>query len=182
MLQIHWFSIVNSILSVLLLTAILTTIFMRSLRSDFARYTPGAADEPLTAADDDESGWKYVHGDAFRFPEHSNLLCAFLGVGTQLLCLTVCIFALALVGVFYPYNRGLMYTAQLALYAVTSGIAGYTSAGMYRQLGGRKWVRNIVLTCVVFTGPFFVVFCMLNTVAIGYRCACFSPLAFRGIL
>ena len=165
-MQIHWFSIINSILSVLLLTAILITIFMRALRRDFARYT---TDDP--AADDDESGWKYIHGDVFRFPEHRSLFCAFVGTGTQLLFLSVCIFVLALAGVFYPYNRGLLYTAQIVIYAMTTGVSGYVSAGLFRQMGGERWVRNIGLTVVIFAGPFFMAFCVLNTVAIGYRCA-----------
>jgi hypothetical protein len=59
----------------------------------------------------------------------------------------------------------------VVLYAMTSGIAGYTAASLYRQLAGRHWVRNIFLTTVIFAGPFFATFCVLNTVAIGYRCA-----------
>lgn len=96
-MQIHWFSIVNSILSVLLLTAILITIFMRTLRHDFARFT---TDE--TPLDDDECGWKYIHADVFRFPRHKSFFCALVGAGSQLLGLCVAIFTLALGGV-YPF-------------------------------------------------------------------------------
>ena len=107
----------------------------------------------------------------FRFPRHKTLLCAFVGCGTQLFFLTLAIFALAIVGVFYPYNRGLLYTAQIVLYALTAGVAGYTSSSFYRQMEGDAWVRNILLTCTVFAGPFLAMFSVLNTVAIGYRCA-----------
>jgi hypothetical protein len=75
-------------------------------------------------------------------------------------------------GVFYPYNRGLLYTAQIVLYAMTAGISGYTSASLFRQMGGDRWARHLVLTCLIFAGPFFVMFCVLNTVAISYRCVC----------
>lgn len=47
---------------------------------------------------------------------------------------------LALVGVFYPYNRGALYTALVVTYALTSGIAGYYSASYYKQFGGVHWV------------------------------------------
>ena len=43
---------------------------------------------PLCAFDaagleEEESGWKYIHGDVFRFPPMKNLFCAFIGTGTQ---------------------------------------------------------------------------------------------------
>ena len=87
----------------------------------------------------------------------------------QLLALSIFIFGLACVGVFYPYNRGGLYTALIVLYALTAGIAGYVAGSYYKQMDGRAWVRNILLTSVTFCGPLFVVFCINNTVAISYR-------------
>ncbi len=58
------------------------------------------------AEDAEETGWKYIHGDVFRFPPQLSLFCACVGTGTQILTMSACIFGLALVGVFYPYNRG----------------------------------------------------------------------------
>ncbi len=37
--QIHWFSIINSCVTVLLLTGFLTTILLRVLKNDFLKYT-----------------------------------------------------------------------------------------------------------------------------------------------
>lgn len=53
---------------------------------------------------------------------------------------TVFIFMLALVGVFYPYNRGALFTALVVIYALTSGIAGYIATSFYCQLEGTNWV------------------------------------------
>ena len=39
--------------------------------------------------DQEESGWKYIHGDVFRFPVYKSLFAAALGVGTQLFTLWV---------------------------------------------------------------------------------------------
>lgn len=169
-LEIHWFSIINSIVTVLLLTGFLATILMRVLKADFVKYS---RDDP--GLDEEESGWKYVHGDVFRFPPNKNLFCAFVGTGTQIFYLSLFIFALALVGVFYPYNRGALYTALIALYAPTASIAGYVAASYYRQMEGELWVRNILLTCFVYCGPFFAVFSVLNTVAIAYRSTAALP-------
>jgi Endomembrane protein 70 len=55
------------------------------------------------------------------------------------------------------------------LYALTAGIAGYFAASYYKQMEGTNWVRNVLTTCFVFCGPFFLMFCFNNTVAIVYR-------------
>jgi hypothetical protein len=92
------------------------------------------------------------------------------------LLLSLCIFGLALVGTFYPYNRGALFTALILLYALTSGVAGYVAASTYRQQGGGKgWARNVALTVVVYCGPFALAFCFLNTVAIAYRSTAALP-------
>ena len=31
----------------------------------------------------EESGWKNIHGEVFRFPPNKNLFCAFVGSGFQ---------------------------------------------------------------------------------------------------
>ena len=78
-MQIHWFSIINSCVTVLLLTGFLATILLRVLKNDFLKYTK---DDEM-GGDQEETGWKYLHGDVFRFPPHVNLFSAMLGVGLQ---------------------------------------------------------------------------------------------------
>eukprot|EP00884_Botryococcus_braunii_P021685 jgi/Botrbrau1/81/Bobra.0022s0071.1 len=171
-LEIHWFSIINSCVTVLLLTGFLATILMRVLKNDFMKYT---RDEEGVMEDNEETGWKYIHGDVFRFPPQLNLFCAFIGTGTQLFVLAICIFLLACIGTFYPYNRGALYTALIVLYAATAGISGYIASTYYRQMEGKSWVRNIMLTCFIYCGPFFLMFCFANTVAIVYRSTAALP-------
>ncbi|KAG4139211.1 hypothetical protein ERO13_D07G177200v2 [Gossypium hirsutum] len=149
-LGIHWFSIINSCVTVLLLTGFLATILMRVLKNDFVEY----AHDEESADDQEETGWKYIHGDVFS---------------------TSFIFILALVGVFYPYNRGALFTALVVIYALTSLIAGYTAASFYCQLEGTNWVRNLLLTGSLSCGPLFVTFCFLNTVAIAYKATAALP-------
>jgi len=119
--------------------------------------------------EEEESGWKYIHGDVFRFPPNKSLFCSFIGTGTQIFFLSLFIFGLALIGVFYPYNRGALFTALIVLYALTACIAGYIATSYYVQMEGQSWVQNILLTCSCFCGPFFCMFMFLNTVAIVYR-------------
>lgn len=170
-LEVHWFSIINSCVTVLLLTGFLATILMRVLKNDFVKY----AHDEEAADDQEESGWKYIHGDVFRFPKNKSLFSAALGTGTQLFVLTTFIFLLALVGVFYPYNRGALFTALVVIYALTSGVAGYVSTSFYCQLEGTNWVRNLLLTGCLFCGPLLLAFCFLNTVAIAYSATAALP-------
>ena len=53
----------------------------------------------------------------------------------------------------------------MLLYAFTSGICGFVSANMFRKMGGRGWVWNIVLAGSLFAVPFFLVWSLVNSVA-----------------
>jgi transmembrane 9 superfamily protein 2/4 len=62
--QIHWFSIVNSLMIVLFLTGMVAMIMMRTLHRDLDRYRQAESQEDV----EEETGWKLVHGDVFRPP------------------------------------------------------------------------------------------------------------------
>jgi hypothetical protein len=52
----------------------------------------------------------------------------------QMLAVAFSIFLLALIGVFYPYNRGGLLSACVVLYALTAGIAGEASQPVFSGL------------------------------------------------
>lgn len=87
--QIHWFSIINSLVVVFFLSGILTMIMIRTLRRDIAKYnTDDNFEETL-----EETGWKLVHGDVFRPPSHSRFFAAVIGSGIQVFfmaLITIC--------------------------------------------------------------------------------------------
>mmetsp|Transcript_43249 Transcript_43249/g.117081 ORF Transcript_43249/g.117081 Transcript_43249/m.117081 type:complete len:550 (+) Transcript_43249:564-2213(+) len=159
--EIHWLSIINSFVLVLLLTAFLTIILMRVLKNDFTRYMDVEEDE----MGEEESGWKLIHGDVFRFPNQTNLFAALVGAGGQLCCTTFLLLLCAITGFFRPTKRGAILTAMIVLYALTSFIGGFTSARLYRQFGGLAWVWNTVMTAIIFPGPLGCIFMWVNTVA-----------------
>ncbi|CAI9280181.1 unnamed protein product [Lactuca saligna] len=83
--RIHWFSIFNSFMMVIFLTGLVSTILIRSLRNDYAKYA--REDDDLESLERDaskESGWKLVHGDVFRPPCNLVLLSVVVGTGAQL--------------------------------------------------------------------------------------------------
>ena len=95
--HIHWYSLTYSAAFVVLLVGLVSTILLRALRKDIARYNRldminlADLDETSAAVEDgiqEDSGWKLVHGDVFRCPKHPLLLSIFLGNGAQLFVMT----------------------------------------------------------------------------------------------
>ena len=56
-IEIHWLSIINSFVLVILLTAFLAMILMRALHKDFARYMEIDEDDLDEEEQQDEVGW-----------------------------------------------------------------------------------------------------------------------------
>ncbi|CBY36864.1 unnamed protein product [Oikopleura dioica] len=160
-LEIHWLSVINSVVLVVLLTGFIVIILMRLLNTDFSRYNKeDSLDDEL--AIEDECGWKVIHTEVFRFPRYISLLSAILGVGTQFLAMACGILIIALCGGFKPGHGGAIHTYSIILYCITSSIAGYVSGSFYRKFGGHNWVRNIIMTAFLFTGPFFTIWFTIN--------------------
>lgn len=160
-LEIHWLSVINSMVLVLLLVGFVIVILMRVLKHDFARYNE---DEEADDADQ-ENGWKIIRTDVFRFPACKSLLCSILGVGMQFLTLGSVILIMALLGIFNVHRHGQINAAAIVLYAFTSCVSGYVSANMYHKLAGENWVWNINLTSSLFAVPLFIVWSVANSVA-----------------
>ncbi|XP_068737553.1 transmembrane 9 superfamily member 1-like isoform X1 [Montipora capricornis] len=168
-LEIHWLSIINSVVLVFLLIGFVFIILMRVLKSDFAKYNITDDDEMADDLDQDEVGWKIIHADVFRFPPYKSWLCAILGVGVQFLTLCFGIIFMALLGLFNVHRHGSMNTAGVLLYALTCCVSGYVSANFYKKIGGTNWVWNVVLTTSIFSVPFFVIWSVINSIAWYYQ-------------
>ena len=74
-----------------------------------------------------------VHGDVFRPPQRSMLLCTYVGVGTQLICMAVVTMIFAVLGFLSPANRGGFMTAVLLLFVFMGVFAGYSAARLYKS-------------------------------------------------
>ncbi|XP_048867765.1 transmembrane 9 superfamily member 1 isoform X2 [Brienomyrus brachyistius] len=162
-LEIHWLSIINSLVLVVLLLGFVIIILMRVLKNDFARYNmeeDGSCDD----LDQSDNGWKIIHTDVFRFPPYKSLLCAVLGVGAQFLTLATGIIIMALFGMFNVHRHGAINSAAIVLYALTSCVSGYCSCRFYTQIQGQRWVWNIILTSSLFSAPLFLTWSVVNSV------------------
>ncbi|TMW68644.1 hypothetical protein Poli38472_006112 [Pythium oligandrum] len=163
-LELHWIAVINSFILVMMLVAFLSIVMIRILKRDFTRYMDVESGEESPIHDD--SGWKLVHADVFRVPQYLSLFCAMNGAGAQLLVMLLTVLVSSLLGIVKPNKRGGIITAFIVIHALTSFVGGYRSARLYRQLGGQRWVWNILLSVLVIPGPLVAIFSFLNTVAI----------------
>lgn len=156
--SIQWFSIINSLMISLFLTAMVAMILLRTVYLDFARYNNIDDDEEIQ----EESGWKLIHGDVFRPPALSGLLAVLVGSGAQILMMSGVTLVFALLGFLSPSFRGGLLTTMLSLWVLSSAVCGYFSARIYSGLGGTN-KRSVTLgSAFLFSGVTFIVFFILN--------------------
>jgi len=163
--RVHWLSIANSLVIVLVLSAMIAAILVRNLRRDFSRYNRLSTDEEK-ADELEEFGWKLVHADVFRPPSFSPLLLSVAcGNGAQLNLMTLLTIIFSAMGFLSPANRGALIMAQLLLYVLMGSVAGYTTARVYKTFKGKSWQKATTLTALLYPGICFGVFFILDLAA-----------------
>lgn len=162
--QIHWFLIINSLIIVLFLSGIVAMIIMRTIYRDIANYNQLAQDEVQ-----EEIGWKLIHGDVFRPPENSSLLCVHVGTGVQIFGMSLITLTFALLGFLSPSNRGGLMMAMVLLWVFMGLFAGYSSARLYKMFKGADWKKMSLKTAYMFPTFLFTVFFVLNALIRGEK-------------
>lgn len=169
--NVHWLSIINDVVLVLLLVALLVLILVRILKRDFV--------QDIELGDDDigeeNSGWKLIHGDVFRFPKHVMAFASAVGAGVQLLITALAVFGLALLQVVSTTRRGSIIASFCVLYCLFSFVGGYVSTRLYIQLGGKTWAKNILFTTFIFPAPTSIIFFFVNSLALSHRTTAAVP-------
>jgi len=164
--KVHWLSIANSLVIVVVLSAMIAANLVRNLRSNSSNYTRLGTDVK-NAEDLKEFGWKSVHADVFRPPSFSPLLlsCA-CGTGAQILAMSFLTIIFSVMGFLSPSNRGALHMAVLLLYVTMGGIAGYVTARLYKTFNGKSWQQATALTAFGFPGICFLFFVLLDHLAV----------------
>ncbi|CBI21143.3 hypothetical protein VitviT2T_004909 [Vitis vinifera] len=163
--QIHWFSIVNSLMIVLFLSGMVAMIMLRTLYRDISKYNELETQEEAQ----EETGWKLVHGDVFRPPSNSDLLCVYAGTGVQFFGMILITMLFAVLGFLSPSNRGGLMTAMLFLWVFMGLFAGYSSARLYKMFKGAEWKKIALRTAFMFPATVFVIFFVLNALIWGQK-------------
>ncbi|KAJ3333759.1 hypothetical protein HDU76_004255 [Blyttiomyces sp. JEL0837] len=169
--QIHWFSIINSIVIVLMLSGMIAMILLRALHKDISRYNAFVEED----GGQEDFGWKLVHADVFRAPPQRMLLSVMVGNGAQLFMMCGVTLVLAVLGFLSPSTRGALSTVTLIFYVCFAGVAGYVSARIYKMLQGEYWRRNLFLSATLVPGIVFLIFLILNFFLVGAQSSAAVP-------
>jgi transmembrane 9 superfamily protein 2/4 len=157
--DIHYYSIVNSLMVVLFMTGAIGTIMIRTLRKDISGYNELQA---LEEAQED-TGWKLVHGDVFRPPSFSpTMLSVLVGTGAQIGISVVLAILLSVMKITSTMKKGQMLTSLILLYVLCGSVAGYVSARIYKFTEAKAWKMNTMLTATALPGAFVAIFSLLN--------------------
>ncbi|CAL8071366.1 unnamed protein product [Calicophoron daubneyi] len=166
--RIHWFSIFNSFMMVLFLVALVFMILLKTLRRDYARYNKEDGLTDLDRELGDEYGWKQVHGDVFRQPDHPALLSSLVGTGAHVALVSCVVLFLALTNRLYT-ERGGFVSIAIFVFAATAPVNGLIGGSLYAQMSGKRWIRQFLLGSTLLPLLFCSVAFLVNLIAVYYH-------------
>ncbi|CAL1706851.1 unnamed protein product [Somion occarium] len=153
--RIHWFSLINSIVIVVFLCVMVSMILLRTVSRDITHYNNIDLSEDIQ----EDYGWKLVHGEVFRTPQHPMILSVLVGNGAQLCAMVGVTLVFALLGFLSPSNRGSLATVMMICWTLFGAVGGYISSRIYASMGGTDKRKNSFLTATILpTIVFGVVF------------------------
>lgn len=155
--RIHWLSLINAFTIALCLAALIAMIMIRALRRDLARYN-----DAMTAEEaQEETGWKLVHGDVFRTPQHPIALSVLVASGTQLLCMSTATLAISMSGFLNPQNRGSLVSALILSFVLSSFFSGFVGAVLLKFFKRQAW-KNAFAIAFFLPGAFFSMYLVMD--------------------
>ena len=152
----RWAGLILSYVIILVLAIGVFEILKRTVKKDIDQYNNNAVISDIII---DEHGWKQITGDVFRAPPHPNALSAFIGTGFEIFCILIVSLILCLVGYIKPEIKLKMINYIFICCITFSVISGYVSTFIYRNLGGKHWLKNCVKTALFF--PTITLFVLL---------------------
>ncbi|GIL84591.1 hypothetical protein Vretimale_14585 [Volvox reticuliferus] len=170
--KVHWFSIVNSLLVVLVMATIVAMILVRTIRRDLAKYeslmVDGGGSSGGVGDSRDEAGWKLVAGDVFRAPTNSAILAVQVGTGVQILATSLVTMVLATLGFLSPAARGALLTAGMLFFVLLAGLSGFVSVYVWglMERSFNSWQAVCARVALYYPGINLLIFTVLNLVIV----------------
>ncbi|XP_076811216.1 transmembrane 9 superfamily member 3-like [Clavelina lepadiformis] len=166
--RIHWFSIFNSFMMVIFLVGLVSMILMRTLRKDYARYSKEDDLDEMERDLGDEYGWKQIHGDVFRAASHPLLFASLIGSGVHILATSLAVVLFVMVGELYT-ERGTVVSTAVFVFAALSPANGYTGGSIYSRMGGRAWIKQMVIGALLLPALVSGTAFFINFIAMYYH-------------
>eukprot|EP00540_Astrosyne_radiata_P020050 CAMPEP_0116867486 /NCGR_PEP_ID=MMETSP0418-20121206/26652_1 /TAXON_ID=1158023 /ORGANISM="Astrosyne radiata, Strain 13vi08-1A" /LENGTH=581 /DNA_ID=CAMNT_0004503319 /DNA_START=128 /DNA_END=1873 /DNA_ORIENTATION=- len=169
--RIHWYSIMNSSVTLLLLAVFVVLVYVRNLRRQYNRVATEEATEEgknkeLMDVKRNER-WKLVYADVFRPPSCSPLLLSvFCGTGAQIISTLLLTIGMACLGLLSPSRRGSFMMASVIFYVWSGLIGGFVATRLHKTFGGEKWHQACTLSVLGFPGLCFVLFLLFQVLAL----------------
>lgn len=157
-----WYIMVSTILAGVL-ASLGYLILIRMLRRDIDRYNRQQATGVAVEDQQEDVGWKLVHGDVFRPPERCGLLSALVGSGSQLFMMSVCTLGFSWLGILSPASRGVLLSTIILLFVLGGFLGGYVTGRLLKTFHIREW-KYIFLCALLFPGCVFGVWFVANLV------------------
>ena len=165
---VHWFSVTNSVLTVLVTLVVIGCVWRRNI-SHYKRVR-NDEDEQTNSNEGETSyvGWKAIRQDVFRPPAFPTVLSSMCGTGAHLLTAAV----LAVVFLFFgakltvnPDRRGWQLMQVMFAYVLTGYVNGFVCVRFYKTFGGSEnWNRVVAMSMLSYPAMVFVVFVALQNV------------------
>ncbi|CXI08034.1 endomembrane protein 70, putative [Plasmodium berghei] len=160
---IHWFSIINSIILIILLSGFISTILIKTLHKDINKYN--RINTNIFETDDlDDRGWKLVHGDVFRKPRNSTFFSAFIGVGIQLIFMIIVCAIISFIGIYKYKQRYRYIQIMFFIWVFISSISGYASSRLYKLFKSKHVKLTVLRTSMIYPFILFLIFFLINIV------------------
>ena len=157
--RIHWYGIIISQSIILSLTIIIFFFFIRNINIEINQYNQKVGSLEII----DFYTWKELSGDVFRAPiKKPILLSSLIGNGFQLFC-TISLTLFLEVFDFLDKNKRVnIFKFGIAFFCIMGLPSGFISAKIYQFFKGRNWVKNGILTSLIFPGLSFCGLFIIN--------------------
>lgn len=181
-----------SFVPVVILVVIVAQILRRTLHKDFARYgiiaasspdpedTKSSAQDPLFVNEENnESGWKQVHGDVFREPSYLVVFSVLVGVGMQFAVAILLLILFALAGSPSLHEcRGGVLSAFLLFLSLANIFLGYTSHKCFvtYRPAGKFSPGGLAMTMLLSPAITVTIYGLLNGLGVVYGTTNIIPL------
>jgi transmembrane 9 superfamily member 3 len=67
------------------------------------------------------------------------------------------------------FRRGSLLSATIFIYAICAPVNGYAGGSMYSRVGGKNWIKQMVVSAFLFPSMISTIALSVNAVAIYYH-------------